>query len=59
MVLAVWLWDRICVWNEIPKYVLPRPWVVLQTLYVDAPLLFGSLLVTLRITFLSLLLACR
>ena len=57
MVLAIWLWDRICVWNEIPKYILPRPGVVLQTLYVDAPLLFGSLLVTLRITFLSLLLA--
>ena len=47
----------ICVWNEIPKYILPRPWVVLQTLYTDAPLLFGSLLVTLRITFLGLALA--
>jgi NitT/TauT family transport system permease protein len=57
MVLAIWLWDRICVWNEIPKYILPRPGVVLYTLYADAPLLFGSLLVTLKITFLSLLLA--
>ena len=33
------------------------PGVVLQTLYDDAGLLFSSLLVTLRITFLSLLLA--
>ncbi|PSJ63815.1 ABC transporter permease [Pseudaminobacter soli (ex Li et al. 2025)] len=57
MVLAIWLWDRICVWNEIPQYILPRPGVVLQTLYNDAGLLFGSLLVTLKITFLSLLLA--
>jgi NitT/TauT family transport system permease protein len=57
MVLAVWLWDRICVWNEIPQYILPRPGVVVQTLYNDAGLLFGSLLVTLKITFLSLLLA--
>jgi NitT/TauT family transport system permease protein len=57
MVLAIWLWDRICVWNEIPQYILPRPGVVLQTLYNDAALLFGSLLVTLRITFLGLLLA--
>jgi len=57
MVLAVWLWDRICVWNEIPRYILPRPGEVLATLYTDAGLLFGSLLVTLRITFLSLLLA--
>ncbi|MCF6102477.1 ABC transporter permease [Mesorhizobium muleiense] len=57
MVLAIWLWDRICVWNDIPKYILPRPGVVLQTLFGDAGLLFSSLLVTLRITFLSLLLA--
>ncbi|RJT41930.1 ABC transporter permease [Mesorhizobium waimense] len=57
MILAIWLWDRVCVWNEIPKYILPRPGVVLQTLYDDAGLLFSSLLVTLRITFLSLLLA--
>jgi NitT/TauT family transport system permease protein len=57
MVLAIWLWDRICVWNEIPQYILPRPGVVVQTLYADAGLLFGSLLVTLQITFLSLALA--
>jgi NitT/TauT family transport system permease protein len=57
MVLAIWLWDRICIWNDIPKYILPRPGVVLQTLFDDAGLLFSSLLVTLRITFLSLLLA--
>ncbi|TRD00679.1 ABC transporter permease [Mesorhizobium sp. WSM4303] len=57
MILAIWFWDRVCVWNEIPKYILPRPGVVLQTLYDDAGLLFSSLLVTLRITFLSLLLA--
>lgn len=57
MVLAVWFWDRICVWNDIPKYILPRPGVVVQTLQDDAPLLFSSLLVTLKITFLSLALA--
>lgn len=57
MILAIWLWDRICVWNEIPQYILPRPGVVLSTLWSDAPLLFSSLLVTLKITFLGLLLA--
>ncbi len=57
MALAIWLWDRVCVWNEIPQYILPRPGVVVQTLYADAGLLFGSLLVTLKITFLGLLLA--
>ncbi|PWJ77663.1 NitT/TauT family transport system permease protein [Pseudaminobacter salicylatoxidans] len=57
MALAIWLWDRICVWNEIPQYILPRPGVVVRTLYSDAGLLFGSLLVTLKITLLGLLLA--
>ncbi len=57
MALAVLAWDRICVWNDIPQYILPRPHIVLQTLYTDAGLLFGSLLFTLKITFLSLLLA--
>ncbi len=57
MIVAIWLWDRICVWNEIPQYILPRPGVVLETLHKDAALLFGSLLTTLKITFLSLLLA--
>lgn len=57
MVAAIILWDRICVWNGIPRYILPRPHEVVGTLYTDAALLFGSLLVTLRITFLSLLLA--
>ncbi|TPK70623.1 ABC transporter permease [Mesorhizobium sp. B2-4-15] len=57
MILAIWLWDRVCVWNTIPQYILPRPGMVLWTLYNDAGLLFSALLVTLRITFLSLLLA--
>ena len=57
MIVAIWLWDRICVWNEIPRYILPRPAEVLQTLVSDWPLLFSSLLVTLKITFLSLALA--
>ena len=57
MCAAIWFWDRICVWNEIPQYILPRPGVVLSTLHTDAGLLFSSLLVTLKITFLSLVLA--
>ena len=57
MAFAILMWDRIVVWNEIPKYILPRPGVVLDTLWKDAALLFSSLLVTLRITFLGLLLA--
>lgn len=57
MITAIALWDRICVWNGIPQYILPRPGVVLATMIEDAGLLFSSLLVTLRITLLSLALA--
>ena len=57
MVVSVWLWDRLCVWNDIPKYILPRPGVVLQTLQDVAPLLVSARWVTLKITFLSLALA--
>lgn len=57
MAAAVLVWDRICVLNEIPRYILPRPGLVLETLIKDAGLLLSSLLVTLRITVLSLALA--
>ena len=57
MVAAIVLWDRICVWNEIPRYILPRPGEVLATLITDYALLLSSLVTTLKITFLSLLLA--
>ncbi|MCG6858511.1 MAG: ABC transporter permease [Salaquimonas sp.] len=57
MAAAILAWDRICVWNEIPRYILPRPGEVLATLFQDAGILFSALAVTLRITFLSLALA--
>ncbi|MFZ2100589.1 MAG: ABC transporter permease [Oricola sp.] len=57
MALAIVMWDRICVWNEIPRYILPRPGEVAATLVTDRVLLFSSLTTTLKITFLSLLLA--
>lgn len=55
--LAIVLWDRICVWKEIPSYILPRPGLVWETLIADWGLLSFSLLNTLKITFLSLALA--
>ena len=57
MVIAIVTWDRICVWNEIPRYILPRPGEVLATLFSDAGVLLAALAVTLKITFLSLALA--
>ncbi|GIL03361.1 MAG: ABC transporter ATP-binding protein [Alphaproteobacteria bacterium] len=57
MVVAITLWDRVCVWNDIPRYILPRPGLVLATLRDDAALLLSALAVTLKITLLSLALA--
>lgn len=57
MALAIFAWDRVCVWNEIPRYILPRPHEVLTELISEFGSLGSSLLVTLKITLLSLLLA--
>jgi NitT/TauT family transport system permease protein len=55
--LAVVLWDRVVVWNEIPHYILPRPGLVLSTLVEDWPILWASLMVTLQITLMALFVA--
>jgi len=57
MIAAIVTWDRLVVVNEIPHYVLPRPGLVLETLWTDRAILFPALLVTLRITALALLVA--
>lgn len=57
MSAAIWYWDRIVVWNEIPHYILPGPGLVIQTLIQDWPTLYPSLLVTLKITALALFVA--
>lgn len=57
MLAAIFVWDRICVWNAIPVYILPRPLVVFSTIFSDRAILFPALMFTLQITFFSLLLA--
>jgi NitT/TauT family transport system permease protein len=57
MVLSIWLWDRIVVWNAIPHYILPGPGLVARTLVEDWPILFDALLVTLQITLMALAVA--
>ncbi len=54
LVLAVAGWEAVVQFNEIPPYILPAPSQIAATLVKDWPVLFGSLLVTLRITFLAL-----
>ena len=57
LALGIWYWDRIVVWNDIPQYQLPRPFVVAQTLVKDWGILSSALLVTLQITMMALLVA--
>lgn len=55
--LAIFLWDRLVVWNEIPHYILPGPGLVLKTLVQDWGMLSSALLVTLKITLAALAVA--
>lgn len=49
-VVLLALWQGLVVAFEVPRYLVPSPVLVAQTLVVDAGLLFGALLVTLKIT---------
>jgi len=57
LVLAVVAWHFTVVLNNIPKYILPAPADVLNSLLNDWPTLLPALWVTLRITFTALILA--
>jgi NitT/TauT family transport system permease protein len=57
IVLTIVGWDRFCVINEVPHYVIPRPGRVLEALIEDWSLLISSLGATLLITFSALTLA--
>jgi NitT/TauT family transport system permease protein len=50
-VLALGGWEFVVWWKTIPPYILPAPSLILITLVKDWSTLFGSLLVTLHITF--------
>jgi len=55
--LTIYGWDRICVANNIPHYVLPRPGLVAETLWTQKAVLFAALMITLKTTVLALLVA--
>jgi NitT/TauT family transport system permease protein len=50
-VLVIVLWHALVKAFDVPKFLVPGPLLVLETLIADWGLLFNSLLVTLRITF--------
>jgi NitT/TauT family transport system permease protein len=55
--LLLALWQGLVVALEIPKFLVPSPWLVAQTMVADATLLFGALLNTLKITVFALVCA--
>jgi NitT/TauT family transport system permease protein len=57
LVLAVIAWHLTVVVNNLPKYILPAPGDVLNSLLTDYPTLLPALGVTVRITFTALVLA--
>ncbi len=50
-------WQAWCVVMKVPAYLVPSPAAIVSELVQDAPLLFGSLLATLKITLLAFALA--
>jgi NitT/TauT family transport system permease protein len=50
LLLVLGLWEAVVRLRDIPPYILPGPLLILQTLVQDAPMLFDSLLTTLRTT---------
>lgn len=51
------IWHALVLVNEVPPYIVPSPFLVMNTLVQDWGLLSGSLLVTLRVTGAALALA--
>jgi NitT/TauT family transport system permease protein len=47
----VLVWHVLVKAFDVPKYIVPSPMLVVETLIADRELLFGSLLITLKITF--------
>ena len=55
VILAVW--QFVCRAFHVPAYLVPAPSDIAETLGTDGPLLLGSLMVTLKITFFAFLLS--
>ena len=55
--LVIWSWEAYVTAYKVPHYVLPAPSRIMSTMIADWPILFTSLLQTLKTTFLGLMLA--
>jgi NitT/TauT family transport system permease protein len=57
LLVALCVWYLFVTMNDVPKYIMPSPLDVASSLWNDWPILLPALLVTLKITFVSLALA--
>jgi NitT/TauT family transport system permease protein len=56
-VVLLLVWQLLCTGLAVPSYLVPTPLLIARTLVADGPLLWLSLLVTLKITFLAFILS--
>jgi NitT/TauT family transport system permease protein len=56
-VVLLLFWQLLCTGLAVPAYLVPTPLLIAKTLAADHALLWGSLLVTLKITFLAFILS--
>jgi NitT/TauT family transport system permease protein len=54
---VVVVWQFLVWWLEVPKFVLPAPSLIVQSLVTDYASLLASLWITLRITLMAFLIA--
>ncbi|MFD2183782.1 ABC transporter permease [Rhodoplanes azumiensis] len=52
-VVMLVVWQGAVWWFQVPKYLVPSPILVAQTLWEQGPMLLASLLVTLKVTFMA------
>lgn len=57
LAIAIGLWEFLVWYNEIPKYLIPAPSLIAETLIKDGPSLMASAWFTVKLTFFSLSLA--
>lgn len=56
-VVIIIIWQISVTSMKVPEYIFPSPWIIVKTLYQDWGLLGHALLVTLKVTLLSFLMA--
>ncbi|MCR8724560.1 ABC transporter permease [Frigidibacter sp. ROC022] len=57
IVVALGIWEGLVRYYQVPKYLIPAPSVIAETLVKDGPSLMGSMWFTIKLTLLSLFFA--